>query len=49
MACCSPSNEMGKNDALKESKSNFNSHMTLSSLPVEDLHWWVVPIPSALM
>jgi hypothetical protein len=41
--------DMDKGDALKESKGNFNCHMTLSSLSVEDLHWWVASIPSALM
>ena len=39
--------DMDKNDALKESKGNFNSHMTLSPLSIEDLHWWVASIPSA--
>ena len=37
---------MDKNEALKKSKRNFNSSMTLSSSSIEDLHWWAVSLPS---
>ncbi|CAB4038826.1 Hypothetical predicted protein, partial [Paramuricea clavata] len=39
--------DMDKNEALKKSKGNFNSSMTLSSSSIEDLHWWSVSLPSA--
>ena len=39
--------DIDKNDALKQSKGNFSSHMTLSSSSLEDLRWWVASLPSA--
>ena len=39
--------DMDKNDALKQSKGSFSSHMTLSSPSIDDLHWWVASLPSA--
>ena len=39
--------DMDKNEALKKSKGNFNSSMTLSSSSIEDLHLWAVSLPSA--
>ena len=39
--------DMDKNEALKKSKGNFNSSMTLSSSSIENLHWWAVSLPSA--
>ncbi|CAB4009008.1 Hypothetical predicted protein, partial [Paramuricea clavata] len=39
--------DMDKNEALKKSKGNCNSSMTLSSSSIEDLHWWAVSLPSA--
>ena len=39
--------DMDKNEAIKKSKGNVNSSMTLSSSSIEDLHWWAVSLPSA--
>ena len=39
--------DLDKNDALKQSKGNFSSHMTLSFSSLEDLHWWVASLASA--
>ena len=39
--------DIDKNDALKHSKGNFDSPMTLSTSSLLDLHWWVASLPSA--
>ena len=39
--------EKHKTQALKSSRSNFDTHMSLSQAAIEELHWWVASLPTA--